>query len=102
MKKQFTFTLDELDMLANALDALESSSSKDDLLGLMLTGLTAKSKEEMDAVVDARISEIDEKKIQRAQRSEDILMLKAKIIGMRRGRRLDDMTADIESALNSV
>lgn len=81
------FTDNEIRMLMDALDALEKSRGQSRVMGMMLRTMMSRSKEEAAAVVDDMKDDEVAEQLLDEQRREDILMLKAKLIQLRRSGR---------------
>ena len=87
------FTHDEIEMLFEALDALESSKQKNAMMGGMLGLMLSKDRDEAERNFKEKMESASPDQILK----ERIILLKAKLISMKDRAFVDGVTAEISN-----
>lgn len=79
------FTIEELNLLTEGLDAIEKAASSADVMGEIIGGLMSKRTGEGDDNFSERASaRMEEKRRARQEQQEQVILVKAKLIQLKR------------------
>jgi len=84
------FISTEVDILFDALDALESKASNDVLTGGLMSLIFSKGKEQADEVGNDLMNKLDDVKHEQRHLKEQIILLKAKLLQARDAQAVQD------------
>lgn len=89
-----SFTTKELDILFEALDALESKQATDSALSSMLGVMVIRDEEEREKFMNKQELELAAAKEKNRNLREQIILLKAKLIGMKDREYINELNLD--------